>query len=263
MSGSFLTIRAARCVRTQAWWSPPYVAPYVAPWVAPWTPPYVAPWVAPWSPPEDDDDDWTPWTPPYVDNYVDDGYNEAAFYVAPYVAPYVDNYVDDGYQEAAGYVPYVAPYVPPEPGSWDWMHEEAMNAMYAGSCSTCYTVGTINPKTGEKVTVSDLKTEFYNQPEPFGPPAVDDKVEIFQQASCGRRSRARRSRLRRQLRQKMSACLQTNVKTLFETIENVRWRAPARRSTIHFTDSSPRRERGGAAREPDAPPDGRNARQAI
>ena len=85
--------------------------------VAPWTPPYVAPYVAPYV---DNSGDWG-------DNYVDDGYGEASGWSAPYVAPYVDNYVED----------------------------EAMNAMYAGACPTCYAIGTTLPN-GHTVTASDL-----------------------------------------------------------------------------------------------------------
>ena len=183
-----------------------------------------------WSPPADDDDD----SSSYVDNYVQDGYNEAAFvdgsgYVNNWAAPEddddaVDNYVQDGYEEAAFAPP---PYVPPEEGSWDWMHDEAMNAMFGGACSTCETVGTVR-SDGTVVTASDLKKAFYEQDDPYSP--KDDRVEALQITSgCARRRKARRSSVRRSLKQEASVCIQANAETIVETIANVRWGVPRRR----------------------------------
>ena len=178
-----------------------------------------------------------------VDNYVEDGYNEAAFedgsgYVNNWSAPeddddassYVDNYVQDGYNEAAftdgsGYVNnWVAP--PPEEetkSEWETFHDEAMQAMYGGACSTCEQVGDTR-EDGTKVTANDVVTAFYSQPEPFGKSNdKDDKVMALQPTSCRSRSRARRSAVRRQLRQKAKVCLQANVSTLHDVVEQVRF----------------------------------------
>ena len=138
--------------------------------------------------------------------------------VTPYVAPYVDNYVED----------------------------EAMNAMYAGACPTCYAIGTTLPN-GHTVTASDLKSHFYSQPDPFG--RNTDSVDAIQSTSCRRRSKARRSSTRRNLSQKVKACVQANAETLLKAIERVRRSAPARRSTTHATDlaeASARGNRGGS-----------------
>ena len=169
-----------------------------------------------------------------------------------YVAPvYVDNYVEDNYMaEAHGDYSgptYVAPYVGPEEGSWDWMNDEAANAMFGGDCSTCASVGAVR-SDGTVVTASDLRTAFYNQPEPFEPSDIETPVEALTPAGCRSRSRMRRSSARRSLRAKAKACLQANVGTLLSTVNAVRWRAPARRST---PPTSPRREHGGG--EPDVP----------
>ena len=90
--------------------------------------------------------------PIYVDNYVDDGYNDAAFGgwgpEPPEEPPMVDNYVWESYEAEAwgdygGLTGDAMPddydsfddYDPAEDpvayeGSWDWMHDEAMDAMY-------------------------------------------------------------------------------------------------------------------------------------
>ena len=76
-------------------------------------------------------------------------------------------------------------------------------------------------------------------------PKVDIK-NVITPSGCRSRSRARRSTVRRQLRQSAKACLQANVSTLVKAIETVRWRAPARRSTAPPT---PRRGESAGGQE--------------
>ena len=195
-----------------------------------------------------------------VDNYVEDGYNEAAFedgsgysnYVAAEddddASSYVDNYVQDGYNEAAfedgsGFVNnWVAP--PPEEtkSEWETFHDEAMQAMYGGACSTCENVGDTR-EDGTKVTANDVVTAFYSQPDPFGKSNdKDDQVMALQPTSCRSRSRARRSAVRRQLRQKAKVCLQANVSTLHDVVEQVRF----------YPNFYPRGDGGGSPSRPPA-----------
>ena len=215
--------------RTQAYGGGSYVGSYVS---------YVDNYVAP--PPEDDND----WSPPYV---------APAFSGSPAWVSYVDNYVEDNYMaEAYGDYSgetYVAGYVAPEEGSWDWMNDEAANAMYGGACSTCAEIGSIG-SDGKVVTASELRTAFYNQENPYAPPDTDSPVEIITPGGCRSRSRMRRSSARRSLKAKAKACLQANVGTMWKAVKKVGYVGEPRRAG---PPTSPRRERGGAGGEPDEP----------